>query len=75
MKREDVGFYSDDCFGVCQNLPGSAMDRTRKKLIKIFKYCDLSTIVITITKITIITIIIIMISIIIIIIIINIYSG
>ena len=42
INEKQIGLYRDDSLGVLKNMTESEMDRTRKKLIKIFQECGLS---------------------------------
>jgi hypothetical protein len=41
MGKENVGLYRDDGLGIFKNIPKSEIERKKKKIIKIFKECNL----------------------------------
>ena len=42
IRKENAGLYRDDGLGILQNLSDPELERIRKRIIKIFKYCGLN---------------------------------
>ena len=42
MNKKEFGLYRDDGLGILRNTSGSEADQKRKRIIKIFKECELS---------------------------------